>query len=496
MTRHHRLLARAKNEQGFTLFYMAVFMTLLCIFVGLAVDTGRAYVVQAQLAKAVDGAALGAARALNSGNPETEAGTIYRANFPSGWMGTTSSTNPGDTGFYSMSTISSTGVNVVNVSATAVVPTTFMKLANFQSLTVHATGEATRRMVDLSLVLDVSSSIGWKWPYVRDAARTFVDAFSASSDRMALVFYGNGSNVVDAMPAGRGFDKARVMADIPNALPGGSTAMVQGIFRGWDELRTVSPGQQSGLRVIVLFTDGCSNSVPGIYPEVAAGVSRGLRTWDFPNNGADPDNQTHADPNIDGMYDTVTGTASPSQSLAGGSMPSCGCTPAGKWCCETSKIGAVPWMPTQGYISNSRSSGMTTTFGLVSTTLTVNGTAQSTRRPMTGTTGPGGRYPAKVTNINNAARNLVEIIANAARSDTTGDYPIRIFTIGMGELVTYNLGSIQEPASQILQRVANDPASPDYNPNQMPGQYYFAATQDDIGPAFQQLQNQIIRLTK
>jgi hypothetical protein len=286
------------------------------------------------------------------------------------------------------------------------------------------------------------------------------------------------------------------MSDIPNSLPGGSTAMIQGLFRGWDELRTVSNGQQSGLRVIVLFTDGCSNSVPGIYPEVAAGVSRGLRTWDFPNNGADPDGQTHADPNIDGLYDTVTGNASPSHSLAGSAMPSCGCTPAGKWCCETSKIGAVPWMPTQAYISNSRSSGMPTTFVLASPTLTVNGVVQTTRRPMTGTTGPSGRYPAKVTNINNAARNLVEIIANDARADATGDYPIRIYTLGMGELVTYNLGSIQEPASQILQRVANDPASPDYNPNQLPGQYFFAATPDDVGPAFQQLQNQIIRLTK
>ena len=49
---------------------MAVFLTVaLLIFVGLAVDTGRAYVVQAQLSKAVDGAALGAARMLNSGNP-------------------------------------------------------------------------------------------------------------------------------------------------------------------------------------------------------------------------------------------------------------------------------------------------------------------------------------------------------------------------------------------------------------------------------------------
>jgi hypothetical protein len=42
---------------------------------------------------------------------------------------------------------------------------------------------------------------------------------------------------------------------------------------------------------------------------------------------------------------------------------------------------------------------------------------------------------------NNAARNLVEIVADKVRSDADGDDPIRIYTIGMGELVTYALGT-------------------------------------------------------
>ena len=233
MSRHRNVLT---NEKGFALFYMAVFLTVLLIFVGLAVDTGRAYVVQAQLSKAVDGAALGAARMLNSGNPAQEAASIYRANFPNGWMGTTSSTSPSDSGFFSMTTDGATGVNVVNVRATAVVPTTFMKLANFQELTVNAQGEATRRMVDLSLVLDVSGSIGSQWGAVRDASRAFVDGFAAAQDRVSLILFSSGARVVDQMPAGRGFDKARVMADIPNSLPGGSTSTAEGLYRGWDEV--------------------------------------------------------------------------------------------------------------------------------------------------------------------------------------------------------------------------------------------------------------------
>ncbi len=148
-------------EGGFVLVYMAAVLALLMVTTGLAVDSGRAYVVKAQLSKAVDGAALAAARSLNSGNPRAEAAQIFKANFPAGYLGTSSSTDPtADPNFFASTVNAATGVNIVTVNATAVLPTTFMSVANINSVTVSSTGEATRRMVDLSLVLDVSSSIG------------------------------------------------------------------------------------------------------------------------------------------------------------------------------------------------------------------------------------------------------------------------------------------------------------------------------------------------
>ena len=45
-------------------------------------------------------------------------------------------------------------------------------------------------------------------------------------------------------------------------------------------------------------------------------------------------------------------------------------------------------------------------------------------------------------------------------------------------------------------RIANDKRSPDYNSTQMEGKYYFARTEADVGPAFQALQSQIVRLSK
>jgi Flp pilus assembly protein TadG len=467
------------TERGFVLVFVAVTLTTLLLFCGLALDSGRAYVVKAQLTKAVDGAALGAARMLNSGDPRGEATRIFRANFPAGYLGTSSVSDPPG---FDLQTLPATGVNVITVTGTATLPTTFMKLAHVDQVTVTSSGEATRRMVDLSLVLDVSSSIGSRWGAVRDAARVFVDSFDRANDRIALVTYGNGARVVDAMSAGRGFDKLRVIADVPESLPGGSTAMVEGLYRGWDELRSVPGGQQSSLRVIVLFTDGASNSVPGNYP-ASPGVSKGLRTYDFPKNLPDPDGQTWNNPVIAGLFDAQTGAVNPSYTLT---VPN--------WN-NTTTLTQVPYLPLTSWHTHGRSAGIPTSFPLQTSALTVNGVAQSTRRGLRNWNAAAGRYPAEVFNINNAARNLLEIIANEARNDN-GDYRIRIYTIGMGELVRYMLGTMPEKPEDILIRIANDADSPDFNAAQLEGRYYFAQTEADVGPAFQALQNQIIRLSK
>jgi Flp pilus assembly protein TadG len=478
MMRSH---TRASNQDGFVLVYMAAGLTTLLLFSGLAVDSGRGYLVKAQLSKAVDGAALAAARNLNSGDPKGEAARVFKANFPKGYLGTDASdpTTAGD--FFSSSVNAVTGVNTVRVKASTTLPTTFMSLGSTPSMLIGSQGEATRRMVDLSLVLDVSSSIGSRWGAVRDASRTFVKSFDEKNDRISLVFFGNGARVADAMPSTRGFNKTKVMNDIPDALPGGSTNMVEGLYRGWDELRSVPTGQQSGLRIIVLFTDGASNSVPADY-SAAPGLPRALRTWDFPDNGADPDDQTHANPHIDGLYHTETGATSPSYSL----------TTAWN---STQTVPQVPYMPMTSWHGFHRSAGIPTTFPLQTNALKVDGLPQNTRRPLRNWNATAGRFPAEVWNINNAARNLVEIISNDVRNES-GDYNIRIYTLGMGELVRYNLGTRPEKSEDILKRIANDALSPDFNKDQLEGKYYFAQTESDVAPAFQALQNQIIRLSK
>ncbi len=481
-----RTRSAVSSQDGFVLIYMAGLLTVLVLFAGLAVDSGRAYVVKAQLSKAVDGAALGAARNLNGGDPRGEATRIFKANFPPGYFGTSSSGDPtSDAGFFSSQVIDSTGVNVVTITASATLPTTFMKLASFNQVTVTSSGQATRRMVDLSLVLDVSSSIGPQWSAVADAAKTFISSFDAAHDRVALLTFSDGAKVLDSMPSSRGFDKAKVVSDVPSTLPGGSTAMVEGLYRGWDELRSVPTGSQSGLRVIVLFTDGASNSVPGAYDSPT--TAKGLRTYDFPQNPGDTHGQTWDYPHVSGLYDTQSGSASPSFDLSSTTV---------LWNAHSLMPG-IPTseqsLPAMSFHSHHRSSGIPTAFPLQTNALNVDGAPQSAARGLRDLTG--GKYPSQVWNINNAARNLVEIVANAARSDT-GDYGIRIYTIGMGQLVTLSLGTRPETSESILKRMANDLKSPDFNSAQLEGKYYYAQTAADVAPAFEGIQNQILRLSK
>jgi len=477
-----RLHARVSSEQGFTLVYMAIFITVLLLFTGLAVDSGRAYVVKAHLTKAVDGAALGAARNLNSGDPRGEARRIFLANFPNGYLGTSSVTDPySDPNFFDLTTDVTTGVNVVTVKATAVLPTTFMRLGNFNTVTVSSEGEARRRMVDLSLMIDVSSSIGAQWPAVSAAVTEFINAFDQNNDRVSLGTYGWGTQIIDPMPATRGFAKSTVLSHVPSTLPGGVTPMAEGIYRAWDEVRSVPNTQQSGLRVIVLFTDGSGNTVPGLWD--ASGISKGLFTSDFPDVG-DPGNITTNTPTIMGLYQTQTGARSPNPQQST------------TWWNTTQYASGAQFLPLTSYHSFHRSSGIPFSFPLQSATLTVNGVSQQTRRGLMDWDATAGRYLAHARNIRNAATNLTEIIANAARSDSSGDYPIRIYTIGMGDLVQALLGTIPETSESVLMRIANDKRSLDFNSAQMEGKYYFARTAADVGPAFQALQSQILRLSK
>jgi von Willebrand factor type A domain/Putative Flp pilus-assembly TadE/G-like len=470
-----------RDPRGFALAYLAGMMFVLLALAGLAIDLGRGYQVRVHLSKAVDGAALAAARAIGNGQvgAQAEANKIFNANFPNGFLGVSSVQNPPTMGF----SVASDGSNIIDVSSTAVLPTTFMRIAGFKDMTVRSSGQASRRLVDMALVIDKSGSIGSDWPRVQSAATQFVSYFDQSQDRMALIMYSSNTVVFDPISITRGFNRSSLNSHIAAGTSAGYTVTSEGLYRGWDELRRVPSASQSGLRIIVLFTDGSPNSWSGTFGVSPGYAAQGVvNTLDFPEMGGTSSTSDGVnDSSITALTVTLGTPGSPANQSAwsGGTKSSPRSTNIDQhWTTGTPRITGLP---TQSYHPNP-SSGVPTQFNLVDTSLV-------------GGNRPVGTSPT-VRNVNNAARNLVEIIANAVRTDNSGAYPIRIYTIGMGQLLTIPAGASFERGDAFLKRIANDRSSPDFRPGQPEGKYFFAGDASQLNTAFEQIRNQILRLSQ
>ncbi len=479
------------REKGIALVYVGVFLVPLLACTGLAVDLGRGYLVRVALARAVDAAALAAARniAADSSQAQRAANNIFNANFPAGFLGVSSVQNPPQLTM----TVASDGSHIITVASSATVPTTFMRIAGPESLTVAASATATRRLVDMSFVMDRSGSLGAAFGQVKEAAKQFVSYFDPSSDRIALITFSANTVVADPMRSERGFDLSSIDNHIDSTVANGGTATAEGLYQGWDQLRTVPSGSQSGLRIVLLFTDGSPNSIAGQF-QVSQSKSGGtcsstlvgragtIATNDYPYTG---NSTTTNSPDDVGLYDTyATGVSAVPPTSIDVRNPSTAYDSGGNTNTQTPNP-CIPKLPLRS--SHSGSSGAPSGFGLYDPTL-------PHQRALIGQTAEG--YSNHVQNANNAARNLAEIIANAIRSDTSGASKIRIYTLGLGDLLNKNMGAASETGSSILQRIANDPASTDFNPGELDGRYFYAGDVAQLDTAFQAVRDQIVRLTQ
>ena len=474
---------RGHSQRGTAFAYIGIAMFALVGFTGLAVDLGRGYVIKANLSKAVDAAALAAARGIGEGESAARAlaNNIFNVNFPNGYLGVTSVQNPPQIAFSDASDQSS----VITVSSRAVMLTTCMEIDGFAELGIAAQSQATRRLVDMSFVVDHSNSLASDYDQVKAAAEQFVSYFDADKDRVALMMFATNTIVMDPINAGsRGFNKSSLLNHISGSTTGVvSTATAEGLYAGWDQLRSVPSSSQAPLRVIVLFTDGAPNTFSGqflVKPSHNSGTANvpatgALFTYDYPAVGGQGQN----DPAVTGLCQIYGsfGYVSPTSSsyTSGRNTNTLVVNPD------------IPSMPMTSFHPTHVSSGIPTAFNLYDSSL-------SGQRWLIG--GTGTDYPDHVQNANNASRNLAEIIANAARADSSGAQPIRIYTLGLGDLLNQPAGSRPETGASILMRIANDPASPSFNSNQAEGKYYFAGDTSQLATAFEAIRNQIVRLSQ
>src|SRR5690606_22716987 len=91
------------------------------------------------------------------------------------------------------------GIRNVTLRGSATAPTFFMRILGFESIDVSALATASRRDVNLMLVLDRSGSLhetrANAWVAVQEAASFFVDQFDDSRDQLGLVSFGSGAAV-------------------------------------------------------------------------------------------------------------------------------------------------------------------------------------------------------------------------------------------------------------------------------------------------------------
>ena len=138
---------------------------------GLAIDTARAFVVEARMGKALDAAGLAAGRVALEDRVETEARAFFAANYRDGLMGT-------DITAESIDIQVDANAEFITVTAQTVMPTRFMRIFGKDTVTVSARSVIQRVTAgsEIALIMDNTGSMnGAKIEAMKDAAQDLVD---------------------------------------------------------------------------------------------------------------------------------------------------------------------------------------------------------------------------------------------------------------------------------------------------------------------------------
>ena len=173
------LRSYAADESGAAIVFMAAAVVVLVGAAGLAFDAGRGYLVNARLSQAVDAAALAGGRSLTiGGGGDFNAQIIkyFEANFPDGFMGAQVSTPD--------VTVNAEG-DQITVVASAVIPTTLMRVLNVADVEVSARAVVNRTVkgLEVAMVLDNSGSMsGGKMSDLKTSSKLLLDILYGDND--------------------------------------------------------------------------------------------------------------------------------------------------------------------------------------------------------------------------------------------------------------------------------------------------------------------------
>ncbi|CAG9228024.1 Flp pilus assembly protein TadG [Paraburkholderia sabiae] len=472
-----RTMRAQKRQQGSVSILVALSLAALLGVAGLAIDAGMGYMIKARLDSAVDGALIAAGQAVTRGasqaeqisNATTAANAFFAANYPTGFLGSTATLS-------APSVKIDKGTVTIDLAAQASVPLTLMQIQGFKVLNVATTGEAIRRDLDLSFVIDVTSSMSdtTTQAAVRSGSTGFLNNFNTSTDRVSLMHFATGT-VVDVpfkSDQTRGFDRTTMTTKINGYSFGGNTASVDAIWNAKYQLDHVIT-QPSSLRVIVFFSDGAPNSFAANFTK---GATTSCATGGYTIVSSDSPPTSTSSNNNPGAFNNMSvqnQQASCHDNFADNvtSMPATYDVHAASDASSTLPI--TPASPIAGTLTRPVTSSMP------------NVASSSSKLA---------NMLIKYQNVNNASRNLMEMMAAKARAEG-----IYVFALGYGpSLLTKTGAGSGEVGQDILKCIANvaDGPSRCYDSKQPVGVYCYAATINDIKPCYAQLASAILRIAK
>jgi hypothetical protein len=223
----------------------------------------------------------------------------------------------------------------------------------------------------------------------------------------------------------------------------GSTASAEGLRLALNDINGVPPINRSSLRMIVFFSDGAPNDVPAVFSNGGTAV-----TGDLYSETASPGTSKATRIFRNSQRDSQLGTYS-----------------------------NIATLPTAGFS--------------VTGVGNVNLASYNNHRVLSGS-------PATNTrcNVNKAARNMAENVANTARSQV-----VKIHSIALGAAVntleiTFCAYTASELGSNVMKRLSNTSDSDAYNAAQPTGLYVWAENAVDLDNAFTSIASEILRLSR
>ncbi|MFD1701787.1 pilus assembly protein TadG-related protein [Methylopila henanensis] len=174
-----------RSDRGSVAPIIGLLVLVLIGCIGIGIDTGRSVVVRARLVDALDSAGLAVAARMSTADFNADAKKFVAANFATNFAGATVT---------DVTAVPNADKTVISLTATATMPTAFMKLlpGGTDVVTVRATSEVTRAAAGLELVmvLDNTGSMdnSGSMPSLKSAANGLLDQVFGS-DTVAKNLY-------------------------------------------------------------------------------------------------------------------------------------------------------------------------------------------------------------------------------------------------------------------------------------------------------------------